>query len=389
MCPGSLAACKALPEEPPKIYSARGTLKHTISERCLKENLDPASFLETVHEVDGFTFDFDKGMVAEVASYVNAIRGSLGKRLVEVWLDTAPVFGVPNQGGTGDVVMLNRQIKSCDVHDAKFGYIEVSATEGVEFGKKADGTPLQGNPQGLIYLAAAVIQFDIYDEWKQGSFHIHQPSNDHYDFAEYTREEIEQFIEWVRPRAQRAWKMYIGEIPVELVPGKKQCTWCPLKACAARAQQFIDMFDPVGAEPEPEMFELDDESVAAAITIAEDAIEWGNDLIAEAQRRALRGSKLSGYKLVKGKRGARFWKNKEAALDALSLIVDREELFTPGELKSPTQVEELVGNEHYARLTKLVDQTPGSLKLVPESARGAEVSVTPAEFGIVTSQQEN
>jgi hypothetical protein len=387
-CNGSLAACKALPEPPATIYSARGTLKHKISERCLKENLDPYSFLDTVHEVDGFTFDFDKPMADEVASYVNDIRSQLGKRFVEVKLDTSPVLGVPDQSGTADTVILNRTTRNVGVHDAKFGFNEVSAAIGVQFGEREDGTTLEGNPQGLIYLASALVQFDIYDEWNSGSFTIHQPSADHYDHASYTVEEVQQFVDWARPRSKRAWQMYTGEIPVELVPGE-HCKWCPIRgSCEARANMFMDMFEVVNPD-EPQLFELSDDDLAAAYTIAEMAIEWGNDLLVEAQKRALRGSKLPGYKLIKGKRGARFWKSKEAALSALSMVVEDETvLFTPGELKSPTQIEELVGEETYGRLTKLVDQTPGSLKLVPASAKGAEVSVTPAEFEPVISQQE-
>jgi hypothetical protein len=356
-------------------------LKHGISERCLKENLDPTSFLNTVHEVGGFTFDFDKGMRDEVASYVNAIRGLLGKRFVEVRLDSSAVLGVPDQGGTGDAVILNRQDHSVNVHDAKFGFIEVSAREGVEFGERADGTKLTGNPQGLIYLASAMVQFDIYDVFDKGSFTIHQPSADHYDTAPYTAEEVQQFVEWARPRAQRAWKMYTGEIPVELTPGT-HCKWCPIRGtCAARADEMLALFDPVTAAEAPQLFELSDEDLAAAIVIAEQAIEWGNDLLTESNKRALRGSTLPGYKLVKGKRGARFWIDDKKALTALSMAVDDESiLFTPGKLKSPTQIEELVGEETYARLTKLVDQNPGALKLVPESAKGVAVSVTPAEF---------
>jgi Protein of unknown function (DUF2800) len=388
-CNGILAACKALPEQPDTIYSARGTLKHSISERCLKENLNPAQFLDSVHEVGGFTFDFDKVMCEEVASYVNSIRGELGKRFVEVRLDTSEVLGVPGQGGTGDAVILNRQDHSVNVHDAKFGYIEVSATEGVTFGKRADGTELTGNPQGLIYLASAMVQFDIYDVFDKGSFTIHQPSANHFDTAPYTKEEVEQFVEWARPRAQRAWKMYIGEIPIELTPGS-WCKWCPMaeRGCPARTQQMLDMFSSFDAKEEPQIIELSDEDVAAAYPIAEQAISWANDLIDEAQRRALRGSALPGYKLVRGKRGARFWKNKEAALTALSMIVEDETvLFTPGQLKSPTQIEEIVG-ANYASLSKHVDQPPGGLKLVPESAKGQAVSVTPAEFEPVNSQQE-
>lgn len=389
-CNGQLAACKGLPDVP-TIYAARGTLKHKISERCLKENLQPAQFLHSVHEIEGFTFDFDEGMCKEVESYVAGIRRELGKTFIEVRLDSEPVLGVPGQGGTGDAVILNRQEHSVGVHDAKFGYIEVSASEGATFGQRADGSPLTGNPQGMIYLASAMIQFDIYDVFDKGSFTIHQPSANHYDSASYTAEEIQQFVEWARPRAQRAYKMYTGEMPVELTPGE-WCTkhYCPIRGtCSARANEMLAMFDPVAIKEEPQIFELSDDDLAAAYATAEQAVAWGKDLITEAQRRALRGSKLPGYKLVNGKRGPRFWKNKEAALAALTMIVEDEKvLFTPGELKSPTQIEEIVG-DNYASLVKHVDQTPPGLKLVPESAKGKAVSVTPAEFEPIASPQEN
>jgi Protein of unknown function (DUF2800) len=381
-CTGSPAACKGLPDST-SVDSARGTLKHDIAQRCLTSNADPKAYLDTVHEVDGFTFTFDKEMVEEVASYVNAMRGELGKRLVEVRLDSSDVLGVDGQGGTADAVILDKNTKQCDVHDAKFGYILVSAKGGVEFGKREDGTPLTGNPQGLIYLGSAVKNFDVLADWERGSFTIHQPSRDHTERAEYSRAEIEQFVEWAKPRAQEAWRMYNGEIPIVLTPGKEQCEWCPIRgSCSARADSYIAMFplDKETVEAEPQMFELSDADIAATISIAEGAIAWGNDVLAEASKRAKLGAKLPGFKLVKGKKGARFWKSKEAALAALSMLVEDDTiLFTPGELKSPTQIEELIG-AYYSSVKPFVDQSEGSLHLVPTSARGAEVLVTPAEF---------
>jgi hypothetical protein len=369
LCAGKLAACKHLPEDRSSEDAARGTVKHRMSELCLNRNGNAMDFLGNVLEADGFSFTVDTEFVRQVQSYVDGIRRCVGRRYVEVKLNTSPILGILGQSGTADVVILNRQAKQLEVHDAKFGFHRVMA---------------KGNKQGLIYIAAALNHYDIYDEWESAKFVIHQPGIDHYDEAVYTLAEIRDFLDEIRPQAARAWAMYQGTLPIELTPGATQCEWCPIKgSCAARSKRVLDMF-PVGfQENEPEAPLLSAEELGAALTQLDEIEGWCADIRKEAYARARAGTKIPGKKLIQGNKGPRFWKDPKKAEMMLPLITEQM-FYEPRTLLSPTAIEKLVGAAEYEQLKSLVDQNPGGLKLVPESDKHPEVHVSALEFAPVS-----
>jgi hypothetical protein len=373
LCAGSLAACKHLPEDRSSEDAARGTVKHRMSELSLNRDGNAVDFLGNILEADGFSFTVDTEFVRQVQSYLDGIRRCIGRRYAEVKLDTSSVLGVPGQSGTADCVILNRKDKRLEVHDAKFGFHRVNA---------------KGNKQGLIYIAAALEFYDIYDEWQTAKFVIHQPGIDHYDEETYTHAEVRAFLDEIRPQAARAWAMYQGTIPIELTPGPVQCEWCPIRTkCTARGEKILAMFPAGFQESEPEAPMLTDEEIGAAIPQLDEIESWCSDIRKEARTRALAGRKIPGQKLIKGKKGNRFWKDPKKAASNLSLVTDKE-IYAPRELLSPTEVEKLVGKTEYEQLKSLVDQKDGALQLVPESDSHEEVRVSQLEF-TTTGATEN
>jgi hypothetical protein len=338
-----------------------------MGEIALTRGGDAQQFLGNTLEADGFSFTVDDTFVRQVQSYIDGIRRCVGRRYVEVRLNTSPVLGVPDQSGTADCVILNRQTKTLEVHDAKFGFKRVNAKD---------------NPQGLIYIAAALEFYDIYDAWEQAKFVIHQPTIDHYDEETYTLAQVRAFLDTIRPAAARAMAMYRGEIPIELTPGPVQCEWCPIRSsCAARAGRILEMF-PTGFEAnEPEAPSLSDEEVGAALKQLEEIESWCSDIRKEAYTRALAGSKIPGHKLVRGNRTARFWKDEKAVEGKLALVLDDGvNIYAPPSLLSPTALEKIVGKETYQTIESLVGQNDGALKLVPETDKHPEVQVNTIEF---------
>lgn len=365
LCAGKLAACKHLPESRTSEDAACGTVKHGMGEACLKRGGDAVQFLGNVLTADGFSFTVDAEYVRQVQSYVDGIRRCVGRRYVEVKLDTSSVLGVPGQTGTADCVVLNRRDKCLEVHDAKFGFHRVHAKD---------------NKQGLIYIAAALEFYDIYDEWQTAKFVIHQPGIDHYDEEVYTLAQVRAFLDQIRPQAARAWAMYQGTIPIELTPGPVQCEWCPIRAsCAARGKRVLDMFPTGFQENEPEAPLLSNDEIGAALTQLDEIEGWCSDIRKEAYTRALAGSKIPGQKLIQGKKGNRFWKDPKKAAANLSLVTEKE-IFAPRELLSPTIIEKLVGPAEYEQLKSLVDQKDGGLRLALETDPHPEVQVSQLEF---------
>jgi hypothetical protein len=364
-CPGSLAACKGIPDEASQ-DAARGTVKHHMGESCLKNGGQAIQFLGQTLEADGFKFEVDKVFCEQVQTYVDNCRRDVGEQQYEVRLDTSPILGVPGQGGTVDCVTLNVEKRHITIRDAKFGFERVNAKR---------------NLQMMIYLAAAIDLYDVISEWDSATIVIDQPPIHHYDPADVTIREVVDFIEWIRPRAKLTYAMYEGTMPIQLIPGPTQCKYCPIRnKCPARTKAITDMFGETSEEPP--IPTLSDEDIAGVLAsgVVEFVEGWVKDIRAEAYRRATAGRTLPGFKLVKGKRGARYFTDKEKVRAVLELVLDPDKMFTPRELVSPTKLEELAP-EAYAEVRDYVDQPAGSLKLVPADFRETEVKRESVEFG--------
>lgn len=365
-CPGSLAACKGC-EDQPTIDAARGTVKHGMGQQCLERGIPAIQFLGTMQHADGFDFEVTQDFVDQVQTYVDNCRRDVGRQEYEVHVDTSPILGVPGQGGTIDCITLNRSKKRITVRDAKFGFGRVNAKK---------------NLQLMIYLASAMDFYDIYDEWEEGELVIDQPAIHHYDESGViTLQEIRDFIDWIRPRAKLAYAMYQGELPIQLIPGPTQCTWCLIRnTCKARTQAISDMFGK--DSDEPAIAVLTDEDIAGVLAsgVVEFVESWVSDIRTESLKRAIAGRKIPGFKLVNGKKGARYFTDKAKVRALLELVLEPEQMFEPQELVSPTKLEKLAPAT-YADVRDFVDQPQGDLKLVPEDFKEKEVDRKTVEFG--------
>lgn len=370
LCPGSVAACRGLPEDRTSVDAALGTAKHSVSERCLTEDRDPEYFVGAEVRADGHKFMFDEEMAEDVRSYVNGIRRLPGERFVEVRLDTSHVLGVPDQTGTSDAVIANLEERTLDVRDAKFGYERVMAKD---------------NKQGIIYLAAALDFLTLFGyEFDRFRFGIHQPRIDHFDEHSYTLDELQERMWGIKAAAALAWGMYTGAVPVVLTPGPVQCKWCPIRgACPARRTEMLKMFD---SEPVTPVTVLSNDEISSLLTRVGDIASWCSDIQAEAYKRAMGGQHIPGRKLIRGKKGKRFWKDPKRAEFALSQLLSSDAMYQPREIISPTAADKLL-KSNFESLHPFVGQNDGALVLVPEDTPKSAVSVEPTTFEPVTENE--
>jgi hypothetical protein len=255
------------------------------------------------------------------------------------------------------------------VHDYKDGYLLV---------------PAKDNTQGLIYLCAAMLLFDLTGRYEAYRFCIHQPKINHYDEWTYTRDELIAFMELIRPVAKLAYDIYHGHIEFDakqhLSAGEEQCGFCPVRGrCVARAARIASMFEPMIRR-----HELDDASIGALYAQLDEIESACSDFRAEALRRAKMGVKIIGQKLVYGNKGKRKWSNPKAAEDAMAVVLG-EKAYEPREIISPTQAEKLLKKD-YAAVEPFVTQSDPQLRLVPESHKGEEVKLQ--EFPPVAGTEE-
>jgi hypothetical protein len=387
-CVGAPHLSRGLPDVD-KEYNASGTCSHWILEQDLKGIAKAESWLGKEMEFGGFKFVIDEDRIERVQQTVQAIGREPGQMWVEKKLNTSPVFGVPGQEGHADIVKLD-MLGSVEVdgkplqgvltvHDFKDGYLLVKAKD---------------NLQGLSYLAAALYEFDLIAPINALRFCIHQPKIHNYDEWTYTREEIEHFTSIIRPAAKLAYDIYHGNVefnPAQhLNAGETQCFWCPVRgSCPARAKRIVDMFAPL-----IQKHELDDPTLSQIYMSLDEIEQACRDFRGEALKRALAGRTIDGQKLVKGKRGKRYWTvdqaHVEAALETAALKkggIPLDSIYEPRVVISPTAAEKLLKKEVYADVAKIVDQKDGSLSLAPLDDK--REAVTFQQFPLVTNQTSN
>lgn len=361
-CAGALLLSKNMPDIEAE-YNASGTCSHWMLEECLKTGSDPKRWLGEELTFGEFKFKVDEERCQRVRHVIESLAREPGQMWIEKLLNTTPIFGRPDQIGHADVIKfdqlgaveINNELYQgvLSVHDFKDGYIQVNA---------------KNNMQGLSYLGAALYEYDLMAPITALRFCIHQPKLHHYDEWTYTRAEIEAFVIAIAPAAQLAYDIYHGKVAfnpdIHLNAGEEQCFWCPVKgSCPAYARRIIQLFEAAGRK-----HEVDDEALSK-IYMSIDEIEAACKVYrVEALRRAQMGRTITGYKLVKGRRGKRGWTDEKKAETGLSMLLPPEEMYEPRTLISPTQAEEKLKKDEYAAIhTTLVRQAEGQPTLVPES----------------------
>jgi hypothetical protein len=356
-CPGSVQLCKGLPEDRTSEAAALGTAKHEAAFWCLMHSMPNKTadgMQGQITGADNFAFTIDDEFVDHVNTYLKGVRAACGKgdtAYYELPLDTSPVLGVSDQGGTGDAVLLRYARRDLYVGDAKFGYNEVAVVE---------------NRQLLIYAAAALHKFDEFNvQFDTVTLAIHQPRvrDLPVEWTITVREVRDRIAEFARAAHEAITPS------ARLVPGDVQCQWCPVRGtCKAKADAILDMFPVEITAALPLMTEDD---LAACLGRVDDIEGWCRDVRAEALRRARGGLEVPGYKLIEGRRGNRAWTDKNIAL--LALITAGVDPYSKPELVSPTEAEKRLkkAGASYGEVAGwLVDQPPGAPSLAKVTEAG-------------------
>lgn len=283
--------------------------------------------------------------------------------LVEQRLDFSD--WVPHGFGTGDVVIVSDIL--LEVCDLKYG-------KGVR-------VEAPGNSQARCYGLGAMALFGELYTFPKIRNTIIQPRLDHVSEETLTREELLQWAETdLVPAAQLAWK---GE--GDFVPGE-HCRFCLARAvCYARALEAFKTMQNGMEQPGV----LPDSEIPRILEVADVIEDWIKDLKQYALSQALRGQQWPGYKLVRGKRPPRAWKNEETVREQLIRAGYTEEYYEERKLKTPSKVQKLVGKQAFdALLEKFVYQGDGALTLVPASDKRPEVSSAEADFSDLVVKSE-
>lgn len=355
-------------------FAEEGTRAHTMAYECLLASIDTKEWYarkeisiavgagsgEESQELLGqLDRDFPLEMrhkVQEFVDYVND-RIAYARRYdprTEVKLEQKLDFSlwVPEGYGTGDVVIIYAGV--CEVIDLKYG--------------KGVAVEAADNPQLMLYGLGAYNELDMLYDIDTVVMTIHQPRLDTVDTHSMA---VTALLKWaeevVRPAAHAA---YTGK-GAEFVPGDDQCRFCRAKAsCRARAVANLSVARDDFADP----VLLSDEEIAELLPRVDGIRKWVDAVQDYALKRAERGHRFPGFKLVEGRSNRRIT-DKRAAIVALKEAGYTDDLIlTPDPLLSLTELEKVVGRKVIAEtLEGLIDKPAGKPTLVPVTDRRPEI----------------
>lgn len=355
-CPGSIAASAGIPNES-GVFAAEGTAAHGLAAYCLEHGFDAARFLGEVAgpegpvdgaEADKVTlFEIDDEMADAVQTYLDLCRQFMAppwESEIEQRLDLTAVH--KDVFGTGDFVSYHPETKALVVVDYKHG--------------KGHAVEVDQNKQLLTYGLGAALRhhnrgldkIDLY---------IVQPRCPHpggpVRHAEYDSVDLLEF------RVSLADAAKATEAPNAPLAAGEHCYFCPAApVCPARRELAMK-------EAEAEFGEVEGmtpDKVAAVLREADQMKNWIKRVEAYAQSEAQHGRLPTGFKLV-AKRATRKWKSPEDAKTYLTTILELEEeqIFSEPKMKSPAQIEAVIGKKRKKELEGLFEAVSSGANLVP------------------------
>ncbi len=394
-CPGSVAASEDVPRTSSG-YADEGTAAHEVVEMTLlseHKRADKFIGLEiTVHRDNGpaRVFTVDDEMAMHVQVFVDFVLDSVlpgGEYMAEQQVPLAHltdefVNGNPAKPATGtsDAIVFNPLPSGryeLRVDDFKYG-------RGVR-------VYAERSRQMLMYASGALELFGEVFDVEQVTVAIVQPRLDHIDEWSCSVEELREFEAECRT-AVAASKA--KDAP--LVPGDKQCRFCPAKAtCSALRREVSNTVFGAFEDLDTEIPEVDPVPLVAAsphdlsyLMRMTGLVEtWVKAVRSEVETRLLQGKAVSGYKLVQGREGNRKWADEAAAAEAMKAL-DLDP-YEPAPVISPAKLEKRVKKSGMAAFTDLITRSPGGLSVAPESDQRPAVSTDVREkFSNLSTEED-
>ena len=350
-------------------YAEEGTKAHSLAELKLRKELGEINDFnyqqqkqkidDLTPEIDRFTDDYVDCVLTE---YYQMKRLDPSAQLfIEQQLDLTD--WVPEGFGTADAVIVSDV--GLIVVDLKFGKgVPVSAVE---------------NYQLRLYALGAYEAFHSLYNFTQVKMIIDQPRLDS------VSEDIMDILDllcWadevIKPSAQLAWR---GE--GEFKAGD-HCKFCAVKAiCRENVLTSLSVIQNMFDSPDT----ISDSRIADILPYLDTAEKWIKSIREYSYNQAMQGKKWKGYKLVRGKRPSRTWKDENAVVDQLARAgYTQDQYYTSPKLRSPADLEKILHKSAFdALLGSYVYQGEGSLSLVPESDSREEYAPVDLDFGDLIS----
>lgn len=375
-CPGSIRLSREVPVPTTTAFAQEGTQAHAVAELCLAKNVAPDFFVGM--EIEGAIVSEE--MAEHVRVYVDHCRSWMTVA-DEVWVERKFNLGALNPPGpmfgTADFVAYVASTKTLVITDLKYGQgVVVEAVGNPQLRYYALGAALSLAPRSCYPIEQVVMQ-------------IVQPRALHPDGV--IRQEVISYSDLIEFGAElmAAAKHALGP-DAPLVPGEKQCRFCPASgACPAQrdyAQQLAQIEFSVAPAAVPTPDTLSSAQLAQMMPTLDVVEDYIRAVRAQIAARLDAGDDVPGFKLVQ-KRPVRRWTEQDDIVDMLEGEgYEHTEIYNLA-LKSPAQIEKLLGKKEFAqKLGGYVEKVSSGTKMVPASDPSPAVVVTRGEeFALLLS----
>ena len=323
-CPASVGLAAKMPPQPSSSYANEGTLLHEAAAALLTDDaLDITDIVGmTVNGVE-LTAELMDEKLRPAFELLNALDPA-GK--MQIAVEAKVSFGDLLPGVFGSCDVLGRMGDTAYIIDWKFG----------------DGVPVEAeeNPQLLFYAAAAMrtpgLEW-VFDGAKDITLVIIQPPSVKTWGTTFDR--VRLFERELLLAVKQA------QSPLPPMRAGDHCRWCPAKAICP------ELTGQARRALETKLDVLDARATGQMLQLADRVEEWAAAVRAHAMQRLEQNRPVDGYKLV-AKRGTRKWLDEDAAVETLSRVISREELYETTVL-SPAAVEK--------KLKKIKQKLPDEL----------------------------
>jgi len=396
-CPGSIRMSEGVPEGKASIFADEGTAAHMLAEHCLSRNVNAHTFRDRVIDINGKEFatqflmpgapdadgrfEVDEEMVDGVQLFLDTVRECLAEHPgAELHVERRVNFS-GDEFGTADAIVYDYASRRLYVFDLKYGA-----------GVLVEVKDVQGNPnkQLVCYGEGATKGLEDADI-DLLTITIIQPRMPHPDGPVRGVD--------IGPLELLDWALEIDgavaatrDPAAPLVPGA-WCTWCPAEgACPAATQKALAVaqtdFDDLDAVQLPDPERMTPQQIGRVLEGLDFLEDWAKAVRKYAYASHEAGVKIPGQKLV-DKVGRRAWIE---AKDAATLILhssglEPKDIYTEPKLKSPAQIEKLVGKKDFAaRYAALAPSRSSGTVLVPTSDRRPEVVPAIEQFDVLEDE---
>ena len=392
-CPGSLALIASL-DVPDKESEAAawGTAAHEVAEWALhRPDQGCSDYPHKTVKTKAHEIEVTEEVTDCAQEFVDYVRGRLAEHgsgatlLIEQRFSLKDLDPPFDAGGTGDAVLLLPKWDMIEIVDLKGGRgVVVEATNNKQLRTYALGAYM-ANPGAWKKVRATIVQPRApHKDGRIRSEEIHVS-----DLIEWTAELMEAMA-----KAENAGAMmhftgrgdgYDGQWAEDYLVAGEHCTFCPaIPTCPAVERKALEtaqtMFAPEGVKPPPAPETLGLDRISQILDAADMIQNWLNACRAYAQEQAEMGVEVPGYVLVE-KKGRRAWAKDDAEVAtelAMEIGIPADDLYVEPKLKSPAQIEKVIGSKRKAEIKHLWETRVSGLNLARADKTSRSAVVAPA-----------